>query len=82
MVLTEGPRLRFGRGDRLTAKWAAAARVLADEDAQGASYIDLRLPERPAAGGLAQLPTEQADEQADPGAATGAVPAPTPTPTP
>lgn len=82
VVLTEGPRLRFGRGDRLTAKWAAAARVLADENAQGASYIDLRLPERPAAGGLAQLPTEQVDEQADPAAATSAVPTPTPTPTP
>lgn len=82
VVLTDGPRLRFGRGDRLTAKWAAAARVLADENAQGASYLDLRLPERPAAGGLAPLPTEQVDEQADPAVATGAAATPTPTPTP
>lgn len=79
VVLREGPRLRFGRGDRLVAKWAAAARVLADDDARGASYLDLRLPERPAAGGLAAAPTEQADAQA---AATAAVPAPTSTPTP
>ena len=34
------------------AKWAAAARVLADRSSSGATYVDLRLPERPAAGGL------------------------------
>lgn len=79
VVLRDGPRLRFGRGDRLEAKWAAAARVLADEQAQGAAYLDLRLPERPAAGGLA--PTV---EPTDPQAATtgAAVPSPTSTPTP
>lgn len=83
VVLREGPRLRFGQGDRLTAKWAAAARVLADDQAQGASYLDLRLPERPAAGGLAPLSTEQVNEQTDPAAAaTGAAVTPTPTPTP
>jgi len=49
----EGPELIFGTTDRLTAKWAAAIRVLADPDAAGAEYLDLRLPERPAAGGLA-----------------------------
>jgi len=48
-----GPELVFGSADRLTAKWAAAVRVLADPDAAGAEYLDLRLPERPAAGGLA-----------------------------
>jgi cell division protein FtsQ len=77
VVLRDGPRLRFGRGDRLTAKWAAAARVLADEQARGATYLDLRLPERPAAGGLAPVvePAEPADQQAT---APGA-PAPSPT---
>ncbi len=49
----DGPELIFGSTDRLTAKWAAAVRVLADPDAAGAEYLDLRLPERPAAGGLA-----------------------------
>lgn len=78
VVLTEGPRLRFGRGDRLEAKWAAAARVLADEEAQGATYVDLRLPERPAAGGLAPPPAEATD----PGAATDVAPVPPPPPTP
>jgi cell division protein FtsQ len=46
-VMTDGPKLYFGGGSRSVAKWAAAARVLSDSGARGASYIDLRLPERP-----------------------------------
>ena len=49
--LRAGPDLVFGSPTRLRAKWIAAARVLADPSAAGASYVDLRLPERPAAGG-------------------------------
>lgn len=52
--LLRGPQLYFGGSGRLAAKWTAAARVLADPSAAGATYLDLRLPERPAAGGLAQ----------------------------
>ena len=48
----QGPDLIFGNAHRAAAKWAAAARVLADPKAAGASYVDVRLPERPAAGGL------------------------------
>jgi cell division protein FtsQ len=51
--LRDGPELIFGTARRLRAKWAAAARVLADADADGASYLDLRVPGRPAAGGVA-----------------------------
>ena len=51
--IEEGPDLIFGGTDRLEAKWAAALRVLADPDAGGAEYVDVRIPERPAAGGLA-----------------------------
>jgi cell division protein FtsQ len=51
--LAAGPDLIFGDASRLPAKWMAAARVLAAAGARGASYIDVRLPERPAAGGLA-----------------------------
>jgi cell division protein FtsQ len=51
--LRDGPELVFGSAGRLRAKWIAAARVLADSDAQGATYIDVRLPGRPAVGGLA-----------------------------
>jgi cell division protein FtsQ len=50
--IRQGPELRFGDASRLPAKWMAAARVLAAAGARGAAYIDLRLPERPAAGGL------------------------------
>ncbi len=50
--LSDGPELIFGTATRLRTKWAAAARVLADPEAQGASYIDLRIAGRPAAGGL------------------------------
>lgn len=52
-TLRDGPDLIFGGTAQLRAKWAAAARVLADQDAQGATYVDLRLPGRPAVGGLA-----------------------------
>lgn len=50
--LSDGPEVIFGDATRLGAKWAAASRVLADLEASGASYVDVRLPGRPAAGGL------------------------------
>jgi cell division protein FtsQ len=51
--LLAGPQVIFGDATRLEAKWAATAGVLADDKSRGASYIDVRLPERPVAGGLA-----------------------------
>lgn len=73
LTLRSGPELRFGGADRLAAKWAAAAAVLASEDSRGATYLDLRYPERPAAGGL-EDPTLQQDpeavNQADPAETT------------
>jgi cell division protein FtsQ len=50
--LKDGPELIFGDADLVNEKWMAAVRVLADADAAGATYIDVRLPERPVAGGL------------------------------
>ena len=50
--LRDGPELIFGDATRVRAKWVAATRVLADPDSEGATYIDVRLPGRPAAGGL------------------------------
>jgi cell division protein FtsQ len=50
--LRDGPELYFGDATHVRAKWVAATRVLADPDAAGATYIDVRLPGRPAAGGL------------------------------
>jgi cell division protein FtsQ len=66
--LRNGPDLRFGGTDRLAAKWAAAVAVLADPNAAGATYLDLRYPERPAAGGL-----EDPAAQRDPAAAEAAL---------
>jgi cell division protein FtsQ len=50
--MRDGPKLIFGDATHVRAKWAAAARVLADPAARGATYVDLRLPDRPAAGGV------------------------------
>jgi cell division protein FtsQ len=50
--LAHGPVLWFGAGERLAAKWVAAAAVLADPEAAGAASIDVSAPERPAVGGL------------------------------
>lgn len=50
--VSDGPQLYFGTDTRLEAKWAAATRVLADAYSRGATYLDVRVPERPAAGGL------------------------------
>jgi cell division protein FtsQ len=69
LTLDNGPELRFGGSDRVRAKWAAAAAVLADPGSAGAGYVDLRYPERPAAGGL-----EDPANQKDPRAANAADP--------
>lgn len=65
--LRKGPVLYFGWPQRLAAKWAAATRVLADPAAQSARFIDVRLPERPAAGGFAP-----GEGSTGPGTASGA----------
>ncbi|WCB93651.1 Cell division protein FtsQ [Baekduia alba] len=76
LKLRNGPDLRFGGADRLAAKWAAATAVLASSASAGATYLDLRYPERPAAGGL-----EDPATQRDPEAVNSADPTqPTPTP--
>lgn len=58
VTMRDGLSIDFGNATRAHAKWLAAARVLADPSSAGATYIDVRLPERPvagttAAGGLA-----------------------------
>ncbi len=55
VALNNGPQLVFGNGADARAKWAAAAAVLADRSAAGATYLDLRVPGRVAAGGLAPI---------------------------
>jgi cell division protein FtsQ len=48
--LRHGPQVRFGDTTQLHAKWAAALAVLGDPTSQGAPYIDVTYPGRPAAG--------------------------------
>jgi cell division protein FtsQ len=64
--LRDGPPLYFGTADDATAKWAAAARVLAEPSAAGATYLDLRVPGRVAAGGLGPIPQEPLSENPQP----------------
>jgi cell division protein FtsQ len=50
LAMRSGLLVYFGDASRPHAKWLSLARVLADPSSAGASYVDLRLPERPAAG--------------------------------
>lgn len=50
--LQRGPRLIFGSADHAADKWAAATAVIADGAATRATYIDVRVPGRPAVGGI------------------------------
>jgi cell division protein FtsQ len=50
LVMHGGLLAYFGDASRPHAKWISLARVLADSSSAGASYIDVRSPERPAAG--------------------------------
>ena len=65
--LRSGPDLVFGSHREATAKWAGAARVLADPSAAGATYLDVRVPGRVAAGGLLAQPIDpEANTQPEP----------------
>jgi cell division protein FtsQ len=75
--LADGPALYFGDSARLAAKWAAVVRILQDRSSAGATYLDVRIPERSAAGGIA--PIHPQTDAATGGPAVGAQPAqPTP----
>jgi len=56
LALVDGPDLIFGDATEASRKWLAAARVLADPSAAGATYLDVRIPERVAAGGIGPVP--------------------------
>jgi cell division protein FtsQ len=68
--LQSGPVVYFGGAERLQSKWAAATRILADHSSAGATYLDVRMPERPAAGGL-EDPTPPSATDVGTGPATG-----------
>jgi cell division protein FtsQ len=55
--LRNGPTLYFGAPTRLDAKWAAVTAVLANQGSNGAAYIDVTDPVRPAAGATRSSPS-------------------------
>lgn len=63
LEMRDGPELVFGGASRPHAKWAAAVRVLADHTSAGATYLDLRLPERVTAGGLGPVENPQPEPE-------------------
>jgi len=52
VVMRSGLNAYFGDAGRPHAKWLALALVLANERSAGATYVDVRVPSRPAAGFL------------------------------
>ncbi len=64
--LSNGIELRFGDSTRAAAKWVAAARILADPALTSLTYIDLRIPDRPAVGGAVSSAEPVAPEPAAP----------------
>jgi cell division septal protein FtsQ len=50
VAMRNGLLAYFGDATRPHAKWLSLARVLADSSSVGASYVDVRVPEHPAAG--------------------------------
>jgi cell division protein FtsQ len=50
VAMRNGLLAYFGDAARPHAKWLSLARVLADPSSAGASYVDVRVPEHPAAG--------------------------------
>jgi cell division septal protein FtsQ len=70
--------IRFGTGGRARAKWTAAAAILADPKLKALSYIDVRVPDRPAVGGTGKGATDESSlvpaASADPAAAAPVAP--------
>jgi cell division septal protein FtsQ len=64
VAMRNGLLAYFGDATRPHAKWLSLARVLADRSSAGASYVDVRVPEHPAAGFPSGSPPMSAPAQA------------------
>jgi cell division septal protein FtsQ len=53
--MTGGTEVILGDAERLDEKWSAAAAALADPAIAAAEYVDVTLPDRPVAGGVAAV---------------------------
>jgi cell division septal protein FtsQ len=70
VTLDKGVLLIFGDTALADVKWRSAAAVLADPEAKGVRYIDLRVADRPAIGGLGAAPVSALPGAEAPAAAT------------
>jgi cell division protein FtsQ len=72
VAMRNGLVVYFGDATRPHAKWISLARVLAASSSAGASYVDVRLPERPAAGfaGASAVPSAAGTSEAEPASAS------------
>jgi cell division protein FtsQ len=80
--IRSGPEVILGPPVELGLKWTAAAAILADPTSRGASYIDVRLPDRPVAGGLVVTPPPGTQLAAPPQPAAGTAPSGAPSASP
>jgi cell division protein FtsQ len=74
VAMRNGLLVYFGDATRPHAKWLALARVLVSPSAAGALYIDVRLPERPAAGFSSTTATSSPASSTGSSAQAGACP--------
>lgn len=82
VALAAGVELRFGDSRNAEAKWAAAAAVIADPKLDTISFVDLRLPGRPAVGGAGAAESETTAAEPVIPAPDAVAPAPAPEPAP
>jgi cell division septal protein FtsQ len=72
VAMRGGLLVYFGDGTRPHAKWLSLARVLTSPSSAGATYIDVRLAERPAAGFSSTSNTSSSSASTSPGASSSA----------
>jgi hypothetical protein len=70
VAMHSGLLVYFGDGTLPHAKWLSLARVLSDPSSAGAAYVDVRLPERPAAGFAGGAVPETGTASVEPGSAS------------
>ncbi len=73
VAMRNGLQLYFGDASRPHAKWLSLERVLLDSSSAGASAIDLRLPERPAAEFAASMPAATSTKSSASGVSGGSL---------
>jgi cell division protein FtsQ len=82
VAMRNGLLVYFGDGTRPHAKWLSLARVLTSPSAAGALYVDVRLPERPAAGSSSSSSSSASSSASSSSASSASTPVQTSTSNP